>query len=233
LRTSVVAAHRQLTFAAGGMGMGGMSFTINGREFNEARTDTTAAGQTVEEWTLTNSSTMDHPFHLHVWPMQIVEDRGQGPGLPPLAGRRQRTRQRTGQSQDRLQRLHGAYRVPLPHPGPRGQRNDGRDRSPLGSGPPGCAAWTQSAAHAGSNTSVAQPVRSFSFLNAGTFRRSAMDPPATVAATIYSSRAPWTGVINTPHSASADAARNAMPGAVRAPLTRRDHPTTPMPPGAR
>ena len=84
LRTSAVAAHRQLTFAAGGtgMGMGMMSFTINGREFNEARTDTTVAAQTVEEWTLTNSTPMDHPFHLHVWPMQIVEDRGQIRGSP-------------------------------------------------------------------------------------------------------------------------------------------------------
>ena len=29
---------------------------------------------TVEQWTLTNSSPMDHPVHLHVWPMQIIED---------------------------------------------------------------------------------------------------------------------------------------------------------------
>jgi FtsP/CotA-like multicopper oxidase with cupredoxin domain len=82
LRTSVVAARRQLTFAAGGMGMGGMSFTINGGEFNETRTDTTAAGQTVEEWTLKSSSPMDHPFHLHVQPIEIVEDRGKTPRSP-------------------------------------------------------------------------------------------------------------------------------------------------------
>ena len=31
---------------------------------------------TVEEWTIRNSSTMDHPFHLHVWPMQVVEEDG-------------------------------------------------------------------------------------------------------------------------------------------------------------
>ncbi|PVZ60860.1 multicopper oxidase family protein [Arthrobacter sp. H-02-3] len=87
LRTAVVAAHRQLTLAAPGgmgMGMGMMSFTINGREFNASRTDTTVAAQTVEEWTLVNPSPMDHPFHLHVWPMQVIEDRGgQTPG-PPL-----------------------------------------------------------------------------------------------------------------------------------------------------
>ena len=81
LRSAAVAARRQIELAAGvGMGMGGgmMRFTINGREFNEARTDTTVAAGNVEEWTLTNTSPMDHPFHLHVWPMQIIEENGQG-----------------------------------------------------------------------------------------------------------------------------------------------------------
>jgi FtsP/CotA-like multicopper oxidase with cupredoxin domain len=85
LRTAVVAAHRQLILAAAGgmgMGMGMMSFTINGREFNASRTDTTVAAQTVEEWTLINPSPMDHPFHLHVWPMQIIEEQGPTPGPP-------------------------------------------------------------------------------------------------------------------------------------------------------
>ena len=81
LRSDTVAASRQILLAAGmgmGMGMGMMRFTIDGREFNEARTDTTVAAGTVEEWTLTNTSPMDHPFHLHVWPMQIIEQNGQG-----------------------------------------------------------------------------------------------------------------------------------------------------------
>ncbi len=86
LRTAVVAAHRQLTLGAGGlgmgMGMGMMSFTINGREFNGNRTDTTVAAGTVEEWTLINPSLMDHPFHLHVWPMQVVEQSGDAPDTP-------------------------------------------------------------------------------------------------------------------------------------------------------
>jgi FtsP/CotA-like multicopper oxidase with cupredoxin domain len=78
LRSAVVAARRQVVLAAGmGMGGGMMRFTLNGREFNEARTDTTVAGGNVEEWTLTNTSPMDHPFHLHVWPMQIIEEMGQ------------------------------------------------------------------------------------------------------------------------------------------------------------
>lgn len=83
LRTSAVTAHREIVLAAG-MGMGGgagmMRFTINGREFSRGRTDTTVAAGSVEEWTLTNTSPMDHPFHLHVWPMQIIEEDGQGKG---------------------------------------------------------------------------------------------------------------------------------------------------------
>jgi FtsP/CotA-like multicopper oxidase with cupredoxin domain len=79
LSSSAIAARRQIVLAAGmGMGANGMMrFTINGREFDEARTDTTVAAGDVEEWTLTNTSPMDHPFHLHVWPMQIIEENGQ------------------------------------------------------------------------------------------------------------------------------------------------------------
>ncbi|WP_346925140.1 multicopper oxidase family protein [uncultured Arthrobacter sp.] len=88
LRNEPVTAARTLDFAMGmnanmsggmGMGMGSgqgtmMAFTINGRKFDPERVDETAAAGTVEEWTLTNSSPMDHPIHLHVWPMQIVQD---------------------------------------------------------------------------------------------------------------------------------------------------------------
>jgi FtsP/CotA-like multicopper oxidase with cupredoxin domain len=84
LRTSTVDGRRELTFAmgmgSGGMGMGSgssmMGFTIDGKEFDPARIDTIVQGGTVEEWTLTNTSPMDHPVHLHVWPMQIVEQNG-------------------------------------------------------------------------------------------------------------------------------------------------------------
>jgi FtsP/CotA-like multicopper oxidase with cupredoxin domain len=83
LRTAAVAARRQVVLSMGeGQGMRGggmagmMRFTINGREYDEARTDTTVAAGTVEEWTLVNTSPMDHPFHLHVWPMQLINDHG-------------------------------------------------------------------------------------------------------------------------------------------------------------
>lgn len=79
LREATVSRRRELTMAMGmGMGMGGrmMSFTIDGREFDHERTDQRVEAGTVEEWTIWNTSPMDHPFHLHVWPMQLVEERG-------------------------------------------------------------------------------------------------------------------------------------------------------------
>ncbi|MGV8911246.1 MAG: multicopper oxidase family protein [Rhodoglobus sp.] len=80
LRTETVNARRELIFAMGmGGGMGGsmMTPTINGRQFEASRVDTTVQFDSVEEWLLTNTSTLDHPLHLHVWPMQIVEQDGQ------------------------------------------------------------------------------------------------------------------------------------------------------------
>jgi FtsP/CotA-like multicopper oxidase with cupredoxin domain len=62
---------REVVLAMGmGGGMGG--FTIDGKSFDAARTDITTRLDRVEDWTLTNTSSMDHPFHLHVWPFQIV-----------------------------------------------------------------------------------------------------------------------------------------------------------------
>jgi FtsP/CotA-like multicopper oxidase with cupredoxin domain len=70
-----VTGERQLTFAmgmGGGMGMGGMSFTIDGRTFDPRRDDHTVQLGTTEEWTVVNASPMDHPFHLHAWPFHVA-----------------------------------------------------------------------------------------------------------------------------------------------------------------
>jgi len=80
LRGAEVRTRRTLTLAMGmdmgmgmmGMGSGGSAFTIDGRSFDPDRVDHTVASGAVEEWTITNTSQMDHPFHLHVWPMQVV-----------------------------------------------------------------------------------------------------------------------------------------------------------------
>jgi FtsP/CotA-like multicopper oxidase with cupredoxin domain len=76
LRGKPLAARRGLTLAMG-MGMGGgMSFTIDGKKFAADRVDQTVQSGTIEEWTITNTSPMDHPIHLHVWPMQVIEEGG-------------------------------------------------------------------------------------------------------------------------------------------------------------
>ena len=80
LRTATVTARRELIFAmgmGGNMGGGMMSATINGQVFDATRVDTTVQFGSVEDWLLTNTSPLDHPMHLHVWPMQIIEQSGQ------------------------------------------------------------------------------------------------------------------------------------------------------------
>ncbi len=59
-----------------------MSFTINGREFDPDRVDVTVEAGSVEEWTLTNTSPMVPPMHLHVWRMQVVESAGRALARP-------------------------------------------------------------------------------------------------------------------------------------------------------
>lgn len=77
LRAAPLATRRRIALATGmTMSGGSMSFTINGKKFDQTRTDTTVLAGDVEEWTLTNASPMDHPFHLHIWPMQIINENG-------------------------------------------------------------------------------------------------------------------------------------------------------------
>ncbi|MFP5250802.1 MAG: multicopper oxidase family protein [Actinomycetes bacterium] len=73
LREVAVDRSRVIEFGMTGM-MG--RFVFDGRSFDASRVDISAAAGTVEEWTLRNGTGMDHPFHLHVWPMQVVERGG-------------------------------------------------------------------------------------------------------------------------------------------------------------
>ena len=66
---------REITMTMGGMGSG-MAFGFDDRRFDGERIDQSVTMGTVEEWTIRNPTTMDHPFHLHVWPMQIIEEGG-------------------------------------------------------------------------------------------------------------------------------------------------------------
>ncbi len=81
-----VARERTLTLAMGmGMGMAGgeSQFTIDGRSFDPDRVDIVSQLDTTEDWTIRNTSPMDHPFHLHVWPFQVVDT---GDGSKPPQG---------------------------------------------------------------------------------------------------------------------------------------------------
>ena len=65
-----------------GQAMGaGMRFTINGQTFNENRVDTRGALGAVEQREFVNSTSMDHPMHIHTNPFQVVR----AGGTPTLA----------------------------------------------------------------------------------------------------------------------------------------------------
>ena len=67
---------KRLVFSSGmgmgGMGGGMMSFLIDGKSFDPARIDLTSRLNEIEQWTIENRSSMDHPFHLHGTQFQVV-----------------------------------------------------------------------------------------------------------------------------------------------------------------
>jgi FtsP/CotA-like multicopper oxidase with cupredoxin domain len=60
----------------GGMGGGGMGFVINGQPFDPDRIDTRVSLSSTEDWLIVNDDVMDHPFHLHVNPFQVISRAG-------------------------------------------------------------------------------------------------------------------------------------------------------------
>lgn len=82
LRQRPVAGQREIAFTMTmgsmmGPGEDMMDLGFDGRAFDAARIDQQVSAGTVEEWLITNPTPMDHPFHLHVWPMQLIETGGQ------------------------------------------------------------------------------------------------------------------------------------------------------------
>jgi FtsP/CotA-like multicopper oxidase with cupredoxin domain len=61
----------------------GDPFLINGRAFDHHRIDVRVKLGTVEDWVLINNAGMDHPFHLHTNPFQVISRNGE-PELQPL-----------------------------------------------------------------------------------------------------------------------------------------------------
>ncbi|MEO8541196.1 MAG: multicopper oxidase family protein [bacterium] len=77
LSTVVPLMTRQVVFSMQGQ-MGGARFLIDGKEFDSSRVDVKVARGTTEDWVIRNTSPMDHPFHLHVWPFQVIEQSAAG-----------------------------------------------------------------------------------------------------------------------------------------------------------
>ena len=55
----------------------GMIFLINGRAFDHRRVDIQVSLNAVEDWEIVNTGVMDHPFHLHTNPFQVITRNGQ------------------------------------------------------------------------------------------------------------------------------------------------------------
>ena len=70
--------HDMGAMGGGGMAMGGMGlgFQINGQAFEPDRIDTRVALGSTEDWLIVNDDVMDHPFHLHVNPFQVISRAG-------------------------------------------------------------------------------------------------------------------------------------------------------------
>ena len=54
----------------------GMVFLINGRAYEHDRIDTRVKIGDTEDWDLVNAGVMDHPFHVHVNPFQVISRNG-------------------------------------------------------------------------------------------------------------------------------------------------------------
>jgi FtsP/CotA-like multicopper oxidase with cupredoxin domain len=81
LRTVPVDRQRAITFQIVGdpasPTFAGQGFVIDGQPFDHNRIDQFANLGTTEEWTITNTSTLFHPFHIHINPFQVTGINGQ------------------------------------------------------------------------------------------------------------------------------------------------------------
>jgi FtsP/CotA-like multicopper oxidase with cupredoxin domain len=64
---------RQFVF---GENMMQAEFFINDKPFDMNRVDVSAKLDTLEIWELVNNTDMDHPFHLHIYPFQVISRNG-------------------------------------------------------------------------------------------------------------------------------------------------------------
>jgi FtsP/CotA-like multicopper oxidase with cupredoxin domain len=64
---------RRKRYGTGVGATGPVRFWLNGKEFEPGRIDTQAELGTMQLWELRNPTPLDHPFHLHVHPFQVLD----------------------------------------------------------------------------------------------------------------------------------------------------------------
>jgi len=74
LRTDPIANRRTFDFSESS---NGNEFFINDQQFDPNRVDAPVTLGTTEEWTVTNSSQEQHPFHIHVNDFQVISVNGE------------------------------------------------------------------------------------------------------------------------------------------------------------
>ncbi|MEA2605136.1 MAG: hypothetical protein QOF89_6128 [Acidobacteriota bacterium] len=70
----LVAKEGLLFSMTAGAGNPTTKFLINGKQFSPSCDDVTARLGTAEEWTVSNSSPLQHPFHIHTNPFQLLRN---------------------------------------------------------------------------------------------------------------------------------------------------------------
>ena len=73
LDVGAAAVHRTVEFSEDHMAA---LFYVNGQLFDAARTDFKGRVGTLEIWDIVNLGDMDHPFHLHTYPFQVLSRNG-------------------------------------------------------------------------------------------------------------------------------------------------------------
>ncbi len=67
---------RQFTLNHGIDHQTGAAFLINYQGFDPQRVDTSVPIDSIEDWEIINAASMNHPFHLHVHPFQVISRNG-------------------------------------------------------------------------------------------------------------------------------------------------------------
>lgn len=128
LANGPVAPSREVRFSERADAHGEVDFLIN--ETLHLRADAVVVGD-LQVWDVVNTSTLDHPFHLHGFFFQVLEQRGAA-GVPFMGGHRECAGRRACAHRVDARRPARRVDVPLPHSrAPRG-RDDGAFRRGAG-----------------------------------------------------------------------------------------------------